>query len=131
MGDLIQLEVVITPQKKRRRNTVYLVANLNIGEDMLADVESDRSCKSTLVMSKLGIDSTKKTCLQEPENRSGYTNHDGRPTTKQGKPETSLAMRRERVKSSRSKRSMTVALAVVFHELQARYCLIESGLYFV
>ena len=56
MGDLIQLEVVKTPQKKRRRKTVYLVANLKIGEEMLADVESDRSCKSTFVMLDLQVE---------------------------------------------------------------------------
>ena len=53
IGVRIQLEVVITPQKKRRRNTVYRVANLKIGEEMLADVESDRSCKSTFVTPNL------------------------------------------------------------------------------
>ena len=51
MGDRIQLEVVIIPQKNKRRNTVYLVANLKMGDEMLAAVESELSCKRTFVTS--------------------------------------------------------------------------------
>ena len=48
---------------------MYRVANLKMGDEMLADMESDRSCKSTFVMPYLQVGYNRKLAFRSP--RSG------------------------------------------------------------